>query len=156
MTYELYCQLINTVLLIDTQQVHFLLRDVEARHGEEVGCRVRKLYQTNVERDSPMNHVELCSAVCTELLCEVTLSRLMMSLYFMSRYVAMVQAIEQPSKDALAIMRVGLSDELKIICKCHAHTSYARPLFRVPWSSLLAPACGVAIGVLGYFTYQMF
>lgn len=144
-----YCQLIDTVLLQDKQQVQQLnsiLLEVDSKYGDETARKVKMLYQINLEKDAPNSHVEVCGAVYTELLREFTISKLLMGIYFTTKYLALVQDLERPSEDELVILRKRLSDNLKFIIKDHP----TRP-WRPSWSTCLV----IAGGLLSYFAYKV-
>jgi len=159
MAYDICCQLIDNVLLSDTYQVqppqlNFILLEVDSKYGDEITRRVKVLYQANSEKDPPKDHVEVYNAVCTELLSEFTLSRLFMGLYFATKYISLVQEIEQPSKDELAVLRIKLSDELKFIIKpfqSSLKSSLKSSLTNLSksWVPWFMCACCVTVGLLG-------
>jgi len=161
MVYNLYCHLIDNVLFSDTYQVkpnqlNFILLEVDSKYGDGVDRKVKVLYQANLGRNSSKDHVEVYSAVCTELLSEFTLAKLFMSLYFALKYLALVQEIEQPSKDELTLLRIRLSDELKFIIKGRTLESQPqpRPPSRWSWLPWLMMTCGMTVGLLSIITYQ--
>ena len=165
MAYDLYCQLIDNVLLSDTYQVkphqlNFILLEVDSKYGDGIARRVKVLYQANLEKDPPKDHVEVYNAVCTELLSEFTLAKLFMSLYFATKYLSLVQEIEQPSKDELAVLRIRLSDELKFIIKgrtLEPQSNLQGNFWSQPsrsWLPWLMGACGMTVGLLSIITYH--
>ncbi len=162
MAYELYCHLIDNVLLSDTYQAEpyqldFILREVDSKYGSEIAHKVKVLHQVSLVKEHPKDHVEIYSAVCAELLSKFTLPKLFMALYFTNKYLDVVQELEQPSKDEVAVLRVKLSDELKFLTKEltleHPQVNPLGTLIRswVPWRMI---ACGVVVGLLGIITYQ--
>jgi hypothetical protein len=162
MAYELYCHLIDNVLLSDTCQVEpyqldFILQKVDSKYGSEIAHKVKILHQARLVKEHPKDHVEIYSAVCTELLSKFTLAKLFMALYFTNKYLDLVQELEQPSKDEVAALRVKLSDELKFLIKglileCpQVNPLGARIRSWVPW---FMGACGAVVGLLGIITYQ--
>ena len=146
-----YCQLIDTVLLQDkqVQQLNSILLEVDSKYGDETAHKVKMLYQINLEKDAPNSHVEVCVAVYTELLREFTISKLLMGIYFTTKYLALVQDLEHPSEDELVILRKRLSDELKSIIK-DISDHPTRP-WRPSWSTCLV----IAGGLLSYFAYKV-
>lgn len=158
MAYDLYCQVIDSVLLSDTlrpHQLNFMLREVDSKFGNDIAHKVESLYKTNRERSSPKDHVEVYGAVCEELLSHFTLPKLFMSLYFATKYLAFVQDVEHLTKDESNVLRRRLSCELKFIVKNQGVTnlqgvSLLTKLCK-PW---LMIAGGVTIGLLSIITYQ--
>ena len=162
MAYELYCHLIDNVLLSDTCQVEpyqldFILREVDSNYGSEIASKIKVLHQAHLVKEHPKDHVEIYSAVCTELLSKFTLAKLFMALYFANKYLDLVQELEQPSKDEVAVLRVRLSDELKFLIKgLPLERPQVNPLSTlirswVPWRMI---ACGAVVGLLGIATYR--
>lgn len=138
-----YCQLVNNVLhhstdQYDPPQLDLVLREVNFTHGDEIARLVKTLYQADPSKD----HVKVYKAVCTELLSEFTVPRLCMSLYYATKYLDLIEELEQPSKAELADLRLRFADALKLIIKGH-HANPKRVRWWVPW------LMGVTAGLIG-------
>ena len=149
MTFEFYCQLIDSVIKTDCP-----LSDVDC---PEIMTRVRTLFQANKERQTPKDHVEVFSEVCSELLSEVSLARLFVGLNFAIKYLALLDDLNE---DELAGLRLQFSDELKFIIKGNLsdnrdHKGNLKELLtRLRWSRVPQPMWTIMGVVLACFLYQ--